>query len=304
MKILVTGASGLVGSQFRSEKYEIPGSKDLNLLEENSILDYFKSKEGKIEGVIHCAAKVGGVKANMDYPADFTYQNLKMNTSIIEEARKFGIKKLISFSSTCVFPDKIEYPLTPEKIHLGPPHPSNYGYAYAKRIADIQIQSYREQYGVNYFTVIPCNIYGPNDNYNLDNGHVVPSLIHKFYLAERQGKEVTIWGDGSPLREFIYSEDVKDLVEILYSTYNNASPVILSSGNEIPIKDLVYLIADTYGYTGRILWDKSKPNGQYRKPSDNSIIRSLAPDFKFTSIEEGIKKSVEWFIENYPNIRK
>lgn len=304
MKILITGASGLVGSQFKSEKYESPSSKELNLLNENSVSDYLKSKKGEIEGIIHCAAKVGGVKANMDYPADFTYQNLKMNTSIIEEARKSGIKKLISFSSTCVFPDKVEYPLTPEKIHLGPPHSSNYGYAYSKRMADIQIQSYREQYGVNYFTVIPCNIYGPNDNYDLHNGHVVPSLIHKFYLAERQKKEVTIWGDGSPLREFIYSEDVKDLVEILYDTYNNASPVILSSGNEIPIKDLVYFIADTYGYTGRILWDKSKPNGQHRKPSDNSVIRSIVPDFKFTPIEEGIKKSVDWFIENYKEARK
>ena len=303
MKILVTGGSGLVGSQFKSEEYQRISSKDLNLLDQNSIREYLDSHK-EIDSIIHCAARVGGVKANMDFPAQFTYENLKMNTGIIEEAKNAGIKNLVCFSSTCVFPDKVEYPLTPDKIHLGPPHSSNYGYAHAKRMADIQIRAYREQYGLNYFTVIPCNIYGPNDNYNLNTGHVVPSLIHKFYLAERQGKEVTIWGDGSPLREFIYSEDVASLVEILLETYTDASPVILSSGHEITIKDLVYLIADTYGYTGRILWDKSKPNGQHRKPSDNSVIRSLAPDFKFTPIEEGIKKSVEWFIENYSNSRK
>ena len=303
MKILVTGGSGLVGSQFKSEEYQRISSKDLNLLDQNSIREYLDSHK-EIDSIIHCAARVGGVKANMDFPAQFTYENLKMNTGIIEEAKNAGIKNLVCFSSTCVFPDKVEYPLTPDKIHLGPPHSSNYGYAHAKRMADIQIRAYRDQYGLNYFTVIPCNIYGPNDNYNLNTGHVVPSLIHKFYLAERQGKEVTIWGDGSPLREFIYSEDVASLVEILLETYTDASPVILSSGHEITIKDLVYLIADTYGYKGRIKWDKNKPNGQYRKPSDNSVIKSISPNFKFTPIEEGIKKSVEWFIENYSNSRK
>ena len=303
MKILVTGGSGLVGSQFKSEEYQRISSKDLNLLDQNSIREYLDSHK-EIDSIIHCAARVGGVKANMDFPAQFTYENLKMNTGIIEEAKNAGIKNLVCFSSTCVFPDKVEYPLTPDKIHLGPPHSSNYGYSHAKRMADIQIRAYREQYGLNYFTVIPCNIYGPNDNYNLNTGHVVPSLIHKFYLAERQGKEVTIWGDGSPLREFIYSEDVASLVEILLETYTDASPVILSSGHEITIKDLVYLIADTYGYKGRIKWDKNKPNGQYRKPSDNSVIKSISPNFKFTPIEEGIKKSVEWFIENYSNSRK
>jgi GDP-L-fucose synthase len=194
--------------------------------------------------------------------------------------------------------------LTPDKIHLGPPHPSNYGYAYAKRMADIQIQSYRDQYGLNYFSVIPCNIYGPNDNYHLEDGHVVPSLIHKFYLAKKRNEDVIIWGDGSPLREFIYSEDIANLVEILLETYRDASPVILSSGNEITIKDLVYLIADIYGHKGKIIWDSDKPKGQHRKPSDNSVIRLLAPDFKFTPIEEGLRKSIEWFIENYEKARK
>lgn len=301
-KILVTGGTGLVGSRFIGEDYIKIRSNDLNLLNQNSIGDFLKNKE--IEGVIHCAARVGGVKGNMAYPGEFTYENLKMNTGIIEEARKAGINKLIAFSSTCVFPDKVEYPLTPDKIHLGPPHSSNYGYAYAKRMAEIQMQSYREQYGVNYFSVIPCNIYGPADNYNLEDGHVLPSLIHKFHLADISGSDVTIWGSGSPLREFVFSEDVAKLTRILFDNYKEGIPVIISSGKEISIKEVVEIIANEFNFKGKIIWDLDKPEGQFRKPSDNSIIRSIAPDFRFTPIEEGIHKSVTWFKDNYPNIRK
>ena len=301
-KILITGGTGLVGSRFIGEDYIKIGSKDINLLNQNSIGDFLKNKE--IEGVIHCAARVGGVKGNMTYPGEFTYENLKINTGIIEEARKAGIRKMISFSSTCVFPDKVEYPLTPSKIHLGPPHPSNYGYAYAKRMAEIQMQSYREQYGVNYFSVIPCNIYGPADNYNLEDGHVLPSIVHKFYLANTEGSDVTIWGSGNPLREFIFSEDVAKLTKILFDNYTGGTPVIISSGKEISIKKVVDIIAREFNFKGKIIWDLDKPEGQFRKPSDNSIIRSIAPDFRFTPIEEGIHKSVKWFKDNYPNIRK
>jgi GDP-L-fucose synthase len=301
-KILVTGGTGLVGSRFIGDDYIKIGSKDINLLNQNSIEHLLADKH--IDGIIHCAARVGGVKGNMTYPGEFTYENLKMNTGIIEEARKAGINKLIAFSSTCVFPDKVEYPLTPDKIHLGPPHSSNYGYAYAKRMAEIQMQSYREQYGANYFSVIPCNIYGPADNYNLEDGHVLPSLIHKFHLADISGSDVTIWGSGSPLREFIFSEDVAKLTRILFDNYTGGIPVIISSGNEISIKNVVEIIANEFNFKGKIIWDLDKPEGQFRKPSDNSIIRSIAPDFKFTPIEEGIHKSVTWFKDNYPNVRK
>jgi GDP-L-fucose synthase len=300
--ILITGGTGLVGSRFIGEDYLKIGSKDVNLLDQSSIEKFLATKE--IDGIIHCAARVGGVKGNMTYPGEFTYENLKMNTGIIEEARKAGIKKLIAFSSTCVFPDKVEYPLTSDKIHLGPPHSSNYGYAYAKRMAEIQMQSYREQYGVNYFSVIPCNIYGPADNYHLEDGHVLPSLIHKFHLADISGSDVTIWGSGSPLREFIFSEDVAKLTRILFDNYTEGTPVIISSGNEISIKGVVEIIAREFNFKGNIIWDTDKPEGQFRKPSDNSVIRSIAPDFKFTPIEEGIHESVKWFKENYPNLRK
>jgi GDP-L-fucose synthase len=302
-KILVTGGSGLVGRCFNEDRFIKTSSREsLDLLDKNQISKFLN--ELSPEGLIHCAAKVGGVKGNMDYPAEFTYQNLMMNTNIIEEARLAGVKKLISFASTCVFPDAVEYPLSPDKIHLGPPHSSNYGYAYAKRMADIQIQSYRQQYGLNYFSVIPCNIYGPGDNYDVINGHVIPSLIHKFYMAKERGEDVTIWGSGNPLREFIFSEDVAKLTELLYDNYTEGVPVILSTGEEISIKDVVLLIAKIFEFKGNIHFDTTKPEGQFRKPSDNSVIRNMFPDFKFTPIEDGLRKSINWFIDNYPNLRK
>ena len=299
-KIIVTGGKGLVGRCFDSDRFL--RSTSTNFTEKDNVRNYLQL--AKADGIIHTAAKVGGVKSNMSFPADFTYQNLMMNTILIEEAKLAGIRKLISFASTCVFPDKAEYPLTPEQIHLGPPHQSNYGYAYAKRMADVQIQAYREQYGVNYFSVIPCNIYGPGDNYDLENGHVIPALIHKFYLAKERNEDVTIWGSGNPLREFIFSKDVAKLVELLYDNYDSGVPVILSTGEEVSIGDVVSMIAEIFEFKGKIIFDKDKPEGQFRKPSDNSIIKEMFPDFKFTPIKEGLRESVEWFISNYPNVRK
>ena len=299
-KIIVTGGKGLVGRCFDSDRFL--RSTSTNFTEKDNVRNYLQL--AKADGIIHTAAKVGGVKSNMSFPADFTYQNLMMNTILIEEAKLAGIRKLISFASTCVFPDKAEYPLTPEQIHLGPPHQSNYGYAYAKRMADVQIQAYREQYGVNYFSVIPCNIYGPGDNYDLENGHVIPALIHKFYLAKERNEDVTIWGSGNPLREFIFSKDVAKLVELLYDNYDSGVPVILSTGEEVSIGDVVSMIAEIFEFKGKIIFDKDKPEGQFRKPSDNSIIKGMFPDFKFTPVKEGLRESVEWFISNYPNVRK
>ena len=301
-RILVTGGNGLVGRSFNGSEFIKISTKEGDLKDRgftNEIIEKHKP-----DGIIHCAAKVGGIMGNTNYPGDFYHDNIVMNTNVIEEARKNGIKKLIFFSSTCVFPDKVEYPLSPEKIHLGPPHSSNYAYAYAKRMGQVQIQAYREQYGVNYFTVIPCNIYGPGDNYNLDNGHVIPSLIHKMYLANQNNTDFVVWGSGSPLREFIFSEDVAELTMMLYEKYDGVDPVILSTSEEISIKDVVLMIAEIFEFKGNVIFDSSKPDGQLRKPSDNSVIKSMFPDYKFTPIETGLRKSITWFIENYENIRK
>ena len=203
-----------------------------------------------------------------------------------------------------IFPDNISYPLTIDKIHTGEPHSSNYPYAYAKRMADIQIRAYKEQYGLNYVSVIPTNVYGPNDNFNIDNGHVLPALIHKCYLAKNNNTDFSVWGSGKPLREFIYSEDVAKLTEWVLDEYDEDEPIIFTTSEEISIKDVVGLIVDAMGYEGKVDWQEDKPDGQYRKPSDNSKLKSYLPDFEFTPIDIGIKKSVEWFVENYEKARK
>jgi GDP-L-fucose synthase len=256
------------------------------------------------DGIIHCAAKVGGVGANMNYKGEFFYDNIMINTNVIEGARLSGVKNLVAFLSTCIFPNEVDYPLTEKKIHLGPPHFSNDAYAYAKRMTDIQIRSYNEQYGLNYKSVIPTNIYGPNDNYDIQNGHVVPSLIHKCFLARENKTPLTIWGSGTPLREFIFSKDVAKLTEWVLHNYKENEPIILSTSEEISIKDVVGMIVELMNFKGDVLFDSTKPDGQFRKPSDNSKIKNYLPNFKFTPMYEGLKETIEYFEKNYNLIRK
>ena len=300
-KILVTGGHGLVGSEFISEQYFKPTSKDYDLRKRE---DTNRLMIKQFDSVIHCAAKVGGVGGNINYKGEFFYDNIMMNTNVIEGARLSKVKNLVAFLSTCVFPDQVEYPLTEKKIHLGPPHFSNDAYAYAKRMTDIQIRSYKEQYGLNYKSVIPCNIYGPNDNYDIVNGHVLPSLIHKCYLARENKTPLTIWGSGKPLREFIFSRDVAKLTEWVLNHYNENEPIILSTSEEISIKDVTNIIVELMNFKGKIIFDSSKPDGQFRKPSDNSKIKNYLPDFKFTPLYEGLKETIEYFEKNYTIIRK
>lgn len=298
-KLLVTGGNGLVGSSIISD-VKIGKEYDLRNIEEtNKMFQYHKPTH-----VIHCAGKVGGLSANMNYKGEFFYDNIMINTNVIESARLNNVKKLVSFLSTCVFPDNIEYPITEKKIHLGAPHFSNYPYAYAKRMADIQIRAYREQYGLEYVSVIPTNIYGPNDNFSLDTGHVIPMLLHKMYVAQRDNTDFVVWGSGTPLREFIYSKDIAKLSEWALDNYNESEPIIFSNSNEISIKDLVDLLVNEFNFKGKVIFDKTKPDGQFRKPSDNSKLKSYLPNFEFTPIEQGLKETINWFIENYDKTRK
>ena len=300
LSTLVTGGSGLVGSSLSEDMHKVNSDFDLR---DKSVTDKLISNLSPTN-VIHCAAKVGGLGGNMNMKGEFFYDNIMINTNVIESCRKYGVKKLICFLSTCVFPDNVEYPLTEKKIHLGEPHNSNYPYAYAKRMAEVQIRAYREQYGLNYVTVIPTNIYGPNDNFNLDNGHVVPSLIHKCFIAKKNNTPFRIWGSGKPLREFIYSKDVAKLTEWVLENYNEEEPLILSTSDEVSIKDVVNLIVKHMSFDGEVIWESDKPDGQFRKPSDNSKLLSHLPEFKFTSLDDGLKETIEWFIKNYENCRK
>lgn len=299
MKRLVTGGTGLVGSAIIAD-VKVGRNYDLT----NPEICDSMFNEHKPTHVIHCAAKVGGLGGNMNYKGEYFHDNIMINTNVIESARKAGVTNLVSFLSTCVFPDNIEYPLTEKKIHLGEPHFSNYPYAYAKRMADIQIRAYREQYGVKYTSVIPCNIYGPNDNFSLEHGHVIPMLMHKLYLAQQRNEDFVVWGSGKPLREFIFSKDVAKLAEWALHNYDESEPIIFSTSNEISIMDLVDLLVTEFEFKGKVIFDNSKPDGQFRKPSDNRKLKSYLLNFEFTSIEEGIKETVYWFKENYDRARK
>ena len=300
MKTIITGGTGLIGSEFNfgfkvnSKQYDLTNPSEVQKM----LTNYSP------EAIIHTAAKVGGVKANIEFPADFCRDNLLMNTNIIDMAYRSGVKKLICFLSTCVFPDDVIYPLTEDKIHLGPPHTSNAPYAYAKRMADVMIQSYNQQYGTQYFSVIPTNIYGPNDNYSLENSHVIPALIHKVYLAQKNNTDLIVWGSGKPLREFIYSKDVAAITTLLLEKYQGTKPIILSTSEEISIREVVELICDIFNFKNNIIFDSSKPDGQYRKPSDNSYLKSIIGDYNFTPLRIGLEETISYFIENYNIIRK
>ena len=298
-KLLVTGGKGMVGSAIDSS---IKLGREYNLIDPKETLKAFTDHNPT--HVIHCAGKVGGVGGNMNYKGEYFYDNLMINTNVIESARKTGVKHLVAFLSTCVFPDNVKYPLTPNQVHLGEPHSSNYPYAYAKRMADVQIRAYREQYGLNYTSIIPSNIYGPNDNFSLEHGHVMPMLIHKLYLAKKNKTDFVVWGSGKPLREFIYSKDIAKIAEWVLFNYKGTDPLIVSGDEEISIKDLVGILVDKFKFKGKVKFDKTKPDGQLRKPSDNSVIKKLIPDFEYTPFERGIEETVSWFIENYENARK
>ena len=308
-RLLVTGANGLVGSQFKGDLISITSKvgdlRDRKTTED--IINFYtdKDKQGSlaVDKIIHCAGKVGGLGGNMNYKGDFFYDNIMINTNVIESARKAGVEKLVAFLSTCIFPNNVEYPLTESKIHLGSPHSSNDAYAYAKRMVDIQIKAYREQYGLKYTSVIPTNIYGPNDNFNIKNGHVIPSLIHKCYLARENNTDLTIWGSGNPLREFIFSKDVAELSTWVLENYNESEPIILSTSEETSIKDIVNIIVDNMYFKGKVIFDKTKPDGQFRKPTDNSKIKNYLPNYEFIKIEDGIKETIDWFEKNHPNVR-
>jgi GDP-L-fucose synthase len=300
-KILVTGGRGLVGSEFIGDQYFKPSSKEYDLTDKDQT---YRLMLKNFDGIIHCAAKVGGIGGNMNYKGEFFYDNITMNTNIIEGARLSKVKNLVAFLSTCVFPDNIDYPLNEKKIHLGPPHYSNDAYAYSKRMVDVQIRAYKEQYGLNYKSVIPSNIFGPNDNYDIINGHVIPSLIHKCYLARENKTPLTIWGSGKPLREFIYSKDVAKLTEWVLYNYNETEPIILSTSEEISIRDVVDMIVEIMNFKNNVIFDDSKPDGQFRKPSDNHKIKKYLPNFKFTPLYDGLKETIEYFEINYNLLRK
>ena len=255
--------------------------------------------------IIHLAAKVGGVKANMDNLGDFFRDNILINTNVLECARKYNVKKVVSVLSTCIYPDKVDYPLTEIDIHSGPPHESNYAYAYAKRMLDVQSRAYRTQYGCNFITAVANNLYGENDFYDLENSHVIPAITRKMYEAKLEKRDVTLWGAGSSLREFTYSGDMAELLLFLLDKYDEPGPINIGNTQEVSIKDMANMISEFIDFDQNIIWDTTKPEGQHRKPSSNDRLLELGwTQDRYTTLRDGISKTCRWFLENYPkNVR-
>jgi GDP-L-fucose synthase len=249
---------------------------------------------------------VGGLFRNLTYKVEFYRENVLINDNVMECCRDFKVVKLVSCLSTCIFPDKTTYPIDETMVHDGPPHSSNAGYAYAKRMIDVMNKAYNEQYGCNFTSIIPTNIYGPHDNFSIIDGHVIPGLIHKTYLAKKNGTDLTIWGTGKPLRQFIYSRDLAKLTVWVMRQYHSPEPIILSVGeeDEVSIEHVARNVATAMNFQGEVVFDTTKSDGQFKKTASNKKLKELYPDFQFTPIEQGLKESCEWFEANYETARK
>ncbi|XP_063979138.1 probable GDP-L-fucose synthase [Diachasmimorpha longicaudata] len=314
--ILVTGGTGLVGRAIEKivetdkrddERWIFVGSKDANLCNKQSTVALFDKY--KPTHVIHLAAMVGGLFHNMSHNLDFLRNNLLMNDNVLQTAHERNVVKVVSCLSTCIFPDKTTYPIDETMVHDGPPHPSNYGYSHAKRLIDIANRAYFEQYQRMYTSVIPCNVFGPHDNFNIQSGHVIPGLMHKMHDIIKDGnteeKVFTVLGTGKPLRQFIYSLDLAKLFIWVLRDYNSPEPIILSvdETDEVTIAHAAQTIAKAFGFRGKIVFNTSASDGQYKKTASNKKLRAFLPDFKFTPFDEAIIETVNWYISNYRQAR-
>jgi len=314
--ILITGGTGLVGSAINlisteySDRFKFifMSSRDCDLMNYEETKDYFD--KARPDYVIHLAANVGGLFKNMNQKVSMLDTNLIINRNVLKCSHEIGVKKLISCLSTCIFPDKTTYPINESMLHNGPPHTSNDAYAYAKRMLEIQSKTYQEEFNNDFICIIPTNIYGPFDNFNLKDGHVIPALINKCLNAREKGEPFIVAGTGKPLRQFIYSKDLARLIMLVLTNYNDRESIILSVNeeDEVSIGEIANIIAEKFEYQDRLIFDTTGSDGQYKKTADNNkLIRFLEETgvvFEFTNIKEGIEKTVDWFIANYDKARK
>ena len=233
-------------------------------------------------------------------------KNILINLNVLKCSHLTGVKKVVSLLSTCIFPDKVSYPIKETELHSGIPHPSNYCYAYSKRMLEVQSRAYNEQFDCNFVCVIPTNIYGPNDNFNLEDSHVIPALIHRCYLAKKNGDKFIVKGSGKPLRQFIYSKDLAKLIMIVLEEWKSNDSIILSTNEEaeVSIKEISTQISKYFQLQDKLVFDKKYKDGQYKKTASNLKLLSLVPNFKFTPLEKGLKETIDWFIKNYTKCRK
>lgn len=302
-KIYVAGHGGLVGSALvrilTKNGYSnilTKTRKELDLTIQEKVQDFFKKE--KPEYVFLAAARVGGIIANDTYSADFIRDNLMIETNIIDSAYQNKVVKLLFLGSSCVYPKNSPQPIKEEYLLTGPLEPTNKAYALAKIAGIVMCQSYSKQYGANFISVMPTNLYGENDNFDLKNSHVIPAMIRKFDDAKRAGaKEVALWGSGRPKREFLHVDDLAEACVFLMNHYDDPEIINIGTGEDLSILELANMVGKCVGYEGKIIWDSSKPDGTHRKLLDVAKINSLGWNSK-TSLSDGIKKTYDWYVKN------
>jgi GDP-L-fucose synthase len=304
-KILVTGGTGMVGRALQKVLPDAAyvGSK-YDLTKYDQVVKLFEKEKPKY--VIHLAAKVSGMKGNMNAVAEHYTENVLMNTNVLEVSRIYKVEKLLSVLSTCVYPEDTEYPMVEENIHNGEPHSTNLGYGFSKRMLDVQARAYRRQYNCNFVNIIPNNLFGEHDNFHLEESHVIPSVIRKIYEAKRaEIGFVKLWGTGEPLREFTYSGDLAKIIVSMFNDYDEEYPINVGNPGEYSIKEIAFVISQILDYKGMILWDTRESDGQYRKPSDNSKFLNYDwhEESGYTDFKVALEQTCQWFLENYPNVR-
>ena len=307
-KIYVAGHRGLVGSAIvrsleRSGYTNVIGRthKELDLLNQQAVRDFFEKE--KPEYVVLAAAKVGGINANNTSPADFAYENMQIQCNVIKCCHDYKVKKLLFLGSTCIYPRMAEQPIVEDALLTGPLEVTNEAYAIAKISGLEMCKFFKRQYGDNFISCMPTNLYGPHDNYELNGSHVLPAMIRKFHEAKiNNNKEVVLWGTGSPLREFLYVDDMADACVFLLENYDGEQHVNIGTGKELTIKELAETVKRIVGFEGEIVWDSSMPDGTPRKLTDVTKLHSLGFTHK-VDLEEGVEKAYQWFKENIADAR-
>ena len=307
-KTLVTGGHGFVGHAVLKQLKKMdckqiiaPKKNECDLTIESNVKDLFSNTKPEI--VIHLAGKVGGIMANKNAPAEFFYKNIMMGTLVLDNAMKNGVQRFVGLAAGCGYPKHLEVPFKESEFWKELPDENSIGYSMAKKMLIIQSWTYREQYGFNSTILLPANLYGPFDNFHLENSHVVPALIRKFVEAKNDNKsQVTVWGSGKASREFLYVDDTAIAITKVAEFYNESGPLNIGTGTGTTIKELANLISSLTGFDGKIVWDKSRPDGQAERYYDMTLFREKLGYLPETELSEGLKKTIDWYKSNMNNI--